>query len=57
MFSIDSQNNIRLTRKDTLDLEVKTFHKDGTEHELVSGDRMVFRMGYGANIEKVSVIL
>lgn len=52
MFTIDKQNNMRLTRKDTLDLDVKTYHEDGTEHQLVSGDRMVFRMGTGANVVK-----
>lgn len=56
MFSIDQLNNIKLTRKDTLDLDVKTYHEDGTEHQLVDGDRMIFRMGSGANIEKELVI-
>lgn len=52
MFSIDDFNNIKLTRKDTLDLDVKAYHEDDTEYQLVDGDRMVFRMGSGANIEK-----
>lgn len=56
MFSIDPLNNIKLTRKDTLDLDVKTYHEDGTEHQLVDGDRMIFRMGSGANIEKELII-